>query len=177
MCPLAVRVDSQLGTSRMTSCACLFVCALETHKQVACIFWLAVGNLAAMSLRVLAGCVRRRAGWRPSFPPFRCAWLQVTALSSADAEHKDLYNKRSRAHVPEERGTGAGNVSGPADDRGEASAAAPAPHRPPARSGSPPAPLRRLRDTLAFVRVQLDAPDGTPLVRDLSFEVWGRGCV
>lgn len=35
----------------------------------------------------------------------------------------------------------------------------------------PPPPQRLLGATLCFHRVALDSPDGTPLIRELSFEV------
>jgi len=72
---------------------------------------------------------------------------QVTALSSEDAEHRELFRRNMSA----------------AHDLGLAAAGG-------GRDALLP-PARRLGDRIAFRQVALDAPDGTPLVRGLTFEV------
>ncbi|KAG2422832.1 hypothetical protein HXX76_011647 [Chlamydomonas incerta] len=80
---------------------------------------------------------------------------QVARLVGEDAEHRELFRKNvSVNHFL--------GLSEPYHAPGEP---APASYEP------PPPPQRLLGPTLAFRRVALDSPDGTPLIRELSFEV------
>lgn len=79
---------------------------------------------------------------------------QVARLVGEDAEHRELFRKNvSVNHFL--------GLSEPYHAPGEAVA----PTEP------PPAPKRLTGPTLRFHRVALDSPDGTPLIRELSFEV------
>ncbi|KXZ41495.1 hypothetical protein GPECTOR_431g302 [Gonium pectorale] len=86
---------------------------------------------------------------------------QVARLVGEDAEHRELFRKNvSVNHFL--------GLSEPYHAPGEPVV----PHEP------PPPPKRCLGATLRFHRVALDSPDGTPLIRELSFEVvpgkrWG----
>ncbi|CAD7698307.1 unnamed protein product [Ostreobium quekettii] len=78
---------------------------------------------------------------------------QVEQLSSADAEHKDLFLKNisatGEAAGMDNLATGLGMGSG----------------------ADVVAPRRLVGDVIKFHRLALNAPDGTPLIRELSFEV------
>ncbi|GIL93564.1 hypothetical protein Vretimale_11706 [Volvox reticuliferus] len=79
---------------------------------------------------------------------------QVARLVGEDAEHRELFRKNvSVNHFL--------GLSEPYHAPGEPVG----PYEP------PPPPKRTLGDTLQFRRVALDSPDGTPLIRELSFEV------
>lgn len=98
---------------------------------------------------------------------------QVKQMSSEDTEHKDLF-KRNLSHGS--LAALAGQVDAEAEftdefgyDQHGSNAAL---DRPP---NSPVPPKRTASDIISFRRVALDAPDGMPLVRELSFEV-RRGC-
>lgn len=99
---------------------------------------------------------------------------QVKQMSSEDTEHKELF-KRNLSHSslaalaaqhPEEEQEFTDEFN--YDDLTGASPL----ERPP---NSPLPPKRVISDIISFKRVALDAPDGMPLVRELSFEV-RRGC-
>ncbi|PNW72668.1 hypothetical protein CHLRE_15g637761v5 [Chlamydomonas reinhardtii] len=79
---------------------------------------------------------------------------QVARLVGEDAEHRELFRKNvSVNHFL--------GLSEPYHAPGEAAPA----------TEPPPPPQRLLGATLCFHRVALDSPDGTPLIRELSFEV------
>ena len=91
---------------------------------------------------------------------------QVTALSAEDAEHRELFRRNvghSLAGAAEEEEAEGGTDGGGKEGGGEEE-----------EVGTPPPPAARTVSAdgaIRFSRVSLDAPDGTPLVRDLTFEV------
>jgi ABC-type uncharacterized transport system fused permease/ATPase subunit len=94
----------------------------------------------------------------------------VGKLSGEDAEHRDLFRRNvshvtlapSEPEVPPVLGSAAGG--GGAGGGGDSASAA--------LLRLPPPPRRVVGgDAIVFDRVALDAPDGTPLVRELSFRV------
>ncbi|CAD7694908.1 unnamed protein product [Ostreobium quekettii] len=78
---------------------------------------------------------------------------QVEQLSSADAEHKDLFLKNVSATG---EGAGPDNLAAVLGKAGDLDVVP---------------PRRFVGDSIKFHRLALNAPDGTPLIRELSFEV------
>ncbi|KAF8072505.1 abcD2 [Scenedesmus sp. PABB004] len=100
---------------------------------------------------------------------------QVRVMSSEDTEHKELFRRNlSHASLAALGGAG-GDDAGEPDTDGFTYGDAAGRGAPPSEPRSPVAPRRLVGECIAFSRVALNAPDGMPLVRELSFEV-RRGC-
>ncbi|KAF6263148.1 ABC transporter transmembrane region 2-domain-containing protein [Scenedesmus sp. NREL 46B-D3] len=91
---------------------------------------------------------------------------QVKLMSSEDIEHKELFRRNLSQTNLQAMGDQAEAELLDKFKYGEHQQAQPL---------SPVSPRRSTGETISFHRVALDAPDGMPLVRELSFEV-RRGC-
>eukprot|EP00878_Enallax_costatus_P017707 GHUV01018603.1.p1 GENE.GHUV01018603.1~~GHUV01018603.1.p1 ORF type:complete len:717 (+),score=197.45 GHUV01018603.1:325-2475(+) len=91
---------------------------------------------------------------------------QVKVMSSEDTEHKELF-KRNLSH------TSLAQLLEQAEQESDQFNYEDGSHE--LQPMSPVSPKRLTGATIKFQRVALDAPDGMPLVRELSFEV-RRGC-
>eukprot|EP00879_Flechtneria_rotunda_P006749 GHRR01007092.1.p1 GENE.GHRR01007092.1~~GHRR01007092.1.p1 ORF type:complete len:574 (+),score=196.19 GHRR01007092.1:869-2590(+) len=92
---------------------------------------------------------------------------QVKLMSSEDIEHKELFRRNCSTNSLSALAT--------SQDGHQADGFTYGDHQQPQQLQSPVPPKRVTGDVICFHRVALDAPDGMPLVRDLSFEV-RHGC-